>query len=449
MTLPLRDATHDPKRTSWVASANGHAQFPVQNLPLGVYAPPAGPPRIGVAIGAAVLDLAACAVADLLPAAAQDAACQDTLNAIFALPARERQALRHSISALLSDLSYREMVEPLLTPAADCTMHLPARIGDYTDFYVGIHHAEAVGRLFRPQNPLLPNYKHLPIGYHGRASSVRVSGEPVIRPRGLVLPAGADVPTYAPTARLDHEVELALWVGPGNAPGQPIPIAEAAQHVVGVGLLNDWSARDIQAFEYQPLGPFLGKSFHTSVSPWVVTLEALAPFLTAQTPRPEGDPAPPPHLHDEEDARRGALALTLEANLTSERMRRHGDVPLRLSRASAGAMYWTMAQMIAHHTSNGCDLRPGDLLGTGTISGPDEGGCGSLLEMTRGGIDLLTLPSGETRAFLEDGDEVVLSARAQAPGAVPIGLGECRARVLPAFDAQGSAGTRQGASSPV
>jgi fumarylacetoacetase len=314
-----------------------------------------------------------------------------------------------------------------LHEAARCVLHLPAAIGDYTDFYVGIHHANNVGRQFRPDNPLLPNYKHVPIGYHGRASSVRPSGVPVIRPKGQTKAPDAAAPSFGPTRRLDYELELGVWVGQGNALGEPIPIAEAAEHVVGLCLLNDWSARDVQAWEYQPLGPFLAKNFHTTVSPWVVTAEALAPFCIAQPPRPEGDPRPLDYLWDEADQAAGAYALELEVSLTTPKMREAKMAPHRLSRGPASNMYWTVAQILTHHASGGCNLNPGDLFGTGTISAPERDGFGSLLEITRGGAEPIDLPSGETRGFLEDGDEVIMQATARAPGATPIGFGACRA----------------------
>ncbi|GGB29123.1 fumarylacetoacetase [Sphingomonas metalli] len=424
------DETHDPDLRCWVESAAGHAEYPVQNLPLGIFAPAGGAPRPGIAIGDRILDLQA--VAALLPDAPARALGGATLNPLFALPAADRRALRRRVSALLSDEGQRDVVEPALHRAADCTLHLPAAIGDYTDFYVGIHHATNVGRQFRPDNPLLPNYKWVPIGYHGRASSVRPSGEPVIRPRGQRKPPQADAPDYGPTRRLDYELELGVWIGRGNALGEPIPIAEAGEHIVGLSLLNDWSARDFQAWEYQPLGPFLAKNFHTSVSPWVVTAEALAPFRIAQPPRPDGDPAPLPYLADAADQARGALAIELEVHLSTAAMRAQGTPPHRLSRGPASNMYWTIAQIVAHHASNGCDLRPGDLLGTGTISAPTDDGLGSLLEISRGGTAPIALPGGETRSFLEDGDELILSAHAAAEGYVPIGFGECRARIAPA-----------------
>jgi fumarylacetoacetase len=309
-------------------------------------------------------------------------------------------------------------------------MHVPCLIGDYTDFYVGIHHATNVGKQFRPDNPLLPNYKYVPIGYHGRASSVRASGEPVIRPSGQRKTPDADAPEFGPSRRLDYELELGLWIGRGNELGQPIPIGEASEHIAGYCLLNDWSARDLQAWEYQPLGPFLAKNFLTSVSPWVVSPQALAPFRKAMPPRPADDPTPLPYLDDPADRANGALAIQLEVTLSTETMREAGLPPHVLSRGSAdAAMYWSVAQIVAHHSSNGCNLQPGDLIGTGTLSTDSDDGLGSLLEMSRGGKQRVELPGGEARSFLEDGDEITLRAWCEAEGAVRIGFGECVGRV--------------------
>jgi fumarylacetoacetase len=311
-------------------------------------------------------------------------------------------------------------------------MYMPARVGDYTDFYAGIHHATNAGRLFRPDAPLMPNYKWVPVAYHGRASTLRLSGE-VRRPAGQRKPARDTEPTFGPSRNLDYELELGVWIGPGNAPGTSIPIGQAAEHIAGYCLLNDWSARDIQGWEYQPLGPFLGKSFCTTISAWVVTPEALAPFRTAQAPRPDGDPAPLPYLWDAADQAGGALAVELEVLLRTRAMREQKMGAHRLSIGDATHLYWTPAQMVAHHASNGCNLNPGDLFGTGTISAPTSDGCGSLLEITQGGRLPITMPSGEERRFLEDGDEVVLRARARKPGAAPIGFGECRGLVVAAL----------------
>jgi fumarylacetoacetase len=432
------DETHDPARTSWVASAQGHPDFPIQNLPLGIFSSGSEAPRGGIAIGDYILDLAALTQSGLLDGAARQAAAAasgDSLNHLLALGAGPRRALRRAVSALLeSGRNYRDAITPLLHPADSCTLHLPARIGDYTDFYVGIHHATNVGKLFRPDSPLLPNYKHLPIGYHGRASSVSVSDTPLIRPRGQVKAPDAPNPALAATRRLDYELELGVWIGPGNVPGTAIPIANADEHIAGLSLLNDWSARDVQAWEYQPLGPFLAKSFLTTVSPWIVTAEALAPFRMVQPPRPDGDPAPLPYLFDAGDQAHGALAILLDVTIATERMRAEGYPPSRLSQGPASNMYWTIAQMVAHHSVNGCGLAPGDLLGTGTISGPDRGAFGSLLELSRGGTEPVTLPTGETRTFLEDGDMLSLSGRMVADGRVSIGFGPCTGIVLPALN---------------
>lgn len=429
---PMIDETHDPALRSWVESANGHADFPVQNLPFGIFSTGSSGPRAGVAIGDRILDLKAAADVGLLPAGVLEAVSGATLNALLALSQVERVHLRRALSRLLSDVAHRAKIEPLLHDAAACAMHLPAAIGDYTDFYVGIHHANNVGRQFRPDNPLLPNYKYVPIGYHGRASSVRPSGAPVVRPKGQSKPPEAAEPVYGPSRRLDYELELGVWIGPGNTLGETIDIADAPRHIAGFCLLNDWSARDLQAWEYQPLGPFLAKNFQTTISPWIVTAEALAPFRLPQPPRPDGDPRPLPYLWDAGDQAQGALALTLEAALMTAKMRDTGAAPVRLSRGPATSMYWTAAQIVTHHASGGCNLNPGDLLGTGTLSGPDKDGFGSLMEISRGGAEPLTLPNGEVRRFLEDGDEVILTARAQADGRVPIGFGACRATVLPA-----------------
>ncbi|WP_176594556.1 fumarylacetoacetase [Sphingobium sp. EM0848] len=432
MTFPQIDETHDPVRSSWVEGADGHPDFPVQNLPYGIFSPAEGEARVGVAIGDWILDLKGAAEAGLLPEAASAVLGGRILNALMALPAQDRVALRRRLSGLLSDKAQRTMVEPLLHRAADCALHLPAAIGDYTDFYVGIHHATNIGKLFRPDNPLLPNYKYVPIGYHGRASSIRPSGVSVVRPKGQRKAPDADMPTVGPSQRLDYELELGIWIGAGNALGEAVPIAEAADHIAGFCLLNDWSARDFQAWEYVPLGPFLAKNFHSTISPWVVTAEAMAPFRIAQPARPEGDPQPLPYLWDEQDQARGALSIDLEVTLSSAAMREQGMTPLRLSQGPASSMYWTAQQIVTHHASNGCNLNPGDLLGTGTLSAPTRDGYGSLMELTEGGKAKVGLPTGEERAFLEDGDELALKAVARADGYVSIGFGECRAVIEPA-----------------
>jgi fumarylacetoacetase len=343
--------------------------------------------------------------------------------------------LRARISHLLSVAATREereKVRPHLTPMSGVEMLLPARVGDYSDFYASIHHATNVGKMLRPDNPLLPNYKHVPIGYHGRSSSIVVSGTPVRRPRGQRRPDPAAPPDFGPTQNLDYELEVGFFVGPGNLLGDPVPIAKAGERIFGLCLLNDWSARDIQAWEYQPLGPFLAKSFATSVSPWVVTMEALEPFRSPAFARPAGDPEPLPYLSSTEQTARGGLDVTLQVLLASAKMREQGLAAVELCRSNLRELYWTPAQLFAHHGSNGCNLRPGDLLGSGTVSGESKESRGCLLERTWRGTEPLTLPSGETRRYLEDGDEVVLRGFCERPGLTRIGLGECRAVVEPA-----------------
>ncbi|MGD9902220.1 MAG: fumarylacetoacetase [Vicinamibacterales bacterium] len=431
------DTTHDAARRSWVASANGHADFPIQNLPIGVFTPPAGGgPRGGVAIGDEILDIGGAlrlGAFDADGAKGATLASQPVLNQFFAAGAYARKGLRAQLFEMLSDgTSKAARLRPLLHRASACTMHLPAGIGDYTDFYAGIHHALNVGRQFRPDQPLLPNYKYVPIGYHGRSSSIVPSGTPVRRPIGQRKPPTEDTPTVGPSRRLDYELELGVWIGRGNGLGDPIPIGEAADHIAGFCLLNDWSARDIQAWEYQPLGPFLAKNFATSISPWVVTPEALAPFRVAQAPRAGGDPAPLPYLLDAADQASGALDLEFEVLLQTPCLTAAGLPPHRLALSSARHLYWTVAQLVAHHASNGCNLRPGDLLGSGTISAPTPDGYGSLLETSQGGKAPIALPSGNTRTFLEDGDEVIIRGRARRDGFASIGLGEVRGVILPA-----------------
>ena len=422
MTIAI-DETHDPALESWVGSANGHPDFPIQNLPLGVFSVGSKGPHIGAAIGDSVLDLNSLAKAGLLDSHWTLALSLGCLNAWFAHGREDSANLRRQLSDLLSDESCRAKVEPHLVGRERVTMHLPCTIGDYTDFYVGIHHATNVGKQFRPDNPLLPNYKYVPIGYHGRASSVRVSGNEVVRPKGQRKPPEADVPEYGPSRRLDYELELGIFIGRGNELGSTIPIGDAGNHIAGYCLLNDWSARDLQAWEYQPLGPFLAKNFLTSISPWVITPEALAPFRRPMLPRPAGDPAPLPYLWDEGDQQGGGLGIGLEVSLLTSTMREADMSPHRLSRGdAASAMYWSAAQIVAHHSSNGCNLRPGDLIGTGTLSTAEADGLGSLLEISRGGKEPIQLPTGETRSFLEDGDELTLAARCQADGAVTIGF---------------------------
>ena len=418
---------------SWVESANGGGDFPIQNLPLGIFSEDKGRRRPGVAIGDYILDLPAIAEAGLLDGSWLGDLAQPVLNGFFARGHGAQRELREQLTQLLSDERYRDDVEPALIGQSEVRLHVPCLVGDYTDFYVGIHHATNVGRQFRPDNPLLPNYKFLPIGYHGRSSSIRASGEDVIRPNGQRKPPDAELPDYGPSRRLDYELELGLWIGRGNRLGSPIPLREAGDHIAGFCLLNDWSARDIQAWEYQPLGPFLAKNFLTSVSPWVVSPDALAPFRSAMPERPAGDPALLPYLDDAKDRASGALAIQLEVALTTEAMRSAGLAPHVLSRGAANAaMYWSAAQIVTQHTANGCNLQPGDLIGTGTLSTSERGGLGSLLEISEGGKAPVKLESGETRSFLEDGDEVTLRAWCEAAGEVRIGLGECVGRVEPA-----------------
>jgi fumarylacetoacetase len=432
-TISALDETHDLARRSWVEGANEHSDFPVQNLPLGIFSPQNDEPRAGVAIGDFIVDLPALHATGLLRGEAGEAAAASgpTLNDLLALGEGPRRALRRRLSELLTDDSFRGAVEPALHPASGCALQLPCAIGDYTDFYVGIHHATNIGKQFRPDNPLLPNYKHIPIGYHGRASSVRPSGAPVHRPNGQTRLHGADAPSFGPSQRLDYELELGIWIGPGYKAGEPIPISQASKHIAGYSLFNDWSARDIQAWEYQPLGPFLSKNFVSTTSCWIITPEALAPFRVPQSLRPGGDPAPLPYLLDPDDQREGAIEVELTVSLSTAAMRTQGLAPQRLSLSNARHMYWTPAQLVAHHTSGGCNLRAGDLFGTGTISGPDLDGCGSMLETTLGGRAPVVLRTGEERRFLEDGDEVFLFARAQRDGFAPIGFGECRGMVGP------------------
>jgi fumarylacetoacetase len=422
------DDTHDPSLVSWVEGSGPGSDFPVQNLPLGIFSEAKGRRRPGVAIGDYILDLSA--IAECLDEEWRRDLSQPVLNGWLARGRERQRELRLRLSEILTDERYRDDVEQALIGQSEVRMHVPCLIGDYTDFYVGIHHATNVGKQFRPDNPLLPNYKYVPIGYHGRASSVRASGEDVIRPSGQRKPPEAEPPEYGPSARLDYELELGLWIGRGNRLGETIPISEAREHIAGWCVLNDWSARDIQAWEYQPLGPFLAKNFLTSVSPWIVTSEALEPFRVPMPPRTSGDPEPLPYLQGDDD---DAFAIQLEVTLSTAKMRKEGLAPHVLSRGTASAaMYWSAAQIVTHHASNGCNLQPGDLIGTGTLSTDRDEGLGSLLEISRGGKQPVELPTGESRSFLEDGDEVTLRAWCEAEGAVRIGFGECVGRVVAA-----------------
>jgi fumarylacetoacetase len=434
------DETHDPNRRSWVASANGHAEFPIQNLPLGIFRPAGDGRRGGVAIGDEILDLGAALDAGLfdgVAAEAAEAAAGAVLNPVMGLGGDARVALRRRVSTILdagasNAAKFAELAPKLLHNASRCVFELPAEIGDYTDFFAGIHHATNTGKLFRPDTPLLANYKHVPVAYHGRGSSIRASGAAVRRPHGQRKLPNESAPTFGPCRDLDYELELGIWIGPGNQQGQPIAIAQAANHVMGFSLLNDWSARDIQAWEAQPLGPFLAKNFATTISPWVVTTEALAPFRRPPMARATGDPRPLDYLRDDTDQQQGGLEIALEAYILTDEMRRKGLAPQLLSRSNARDLYWTAAQMVAHHSCGGCNLNPGDLFGSGTISGTSRDSCGCLLEMTRGGREPVTLGSGESRRFLEDGDEVTFRAHCSRTGYVPIGFGECRGRIAAA-----------------
>jgi fumarylacetoacetase len=428
--------THDSARMSWVASANAPGcDFPIQNLPFGVFRPygDSAEPMVGVAIGDQILDIAA--VAPFIEAPARDAAAacaSPHLNELMALGPQDWSALRRALSRLLSERGERERVEKFLTPIAQAELFVPARIGNFTDFFASVFHATNAGKMFRPDNPLMPNYKYVPVAYHSRASSVCVSGAPVRRPHGQAKGPDEPAPVYRASRALDYELELGFYIGVPTALGEPVPIGEAGDHIFGFCLLNDWSARDIQAWEAQPLGPFLGKSFTTTVSPWVVTAEALAPYRVAAFARPAGDPAPLPYLLDAGDQATGGLDIALDVFLTTEKSRAAGTAPFRLSTGSFTTIYWTAAQMVAHHASNGCNLQIGDLMGTGTCSGPQDESRGCLLEITSRGQQPITLPNGETRGFLQDGDEVIFRAHCGGTGRTRVGFGECRAVILPA-----------------
>ena len=428
----IMNATHDPQRQSWVLSANrpGNA-FPIQNLPFGVFTGSSGP-TIGVAIGDRILDLRGCSgLLGAVAAGTVEACAGSTLNALMALGPACWPALRARLSDLLRDdhpqaADHERALGPHLVAMADVRMLKPAAIGDYTDFYASIDHARNVGRFFRPDHALLPNYKYVPIGYHGRASSIVLSGSTVKRPQGQIVSSPGAAPQFAPTRALDYEIEVGFLVGAGNRIGERIGIEDAASHLFGVCLLNDWSARDIQAWEYQPLGPFLAKSFATSISPWIVTMDALAPFRTGAYARPAQDPAPLAYLASEKDLREGGVDLSIEVYLRSARM----DEGIRVSRSNLQNLYWTPAQLVTHHASNGCNLQPGDLLGSGTVSGPEDEALGCLLELTKNGREPVSLVAGERRGFLEDGDEVVFRGYCERDGFVGIGLGECCGTVV-------------------
>jgi fumarylacetoacetase len=434
MIYPLNE-THDPAARSWVESANvPGTDFPIQNLPFGVFDRGKAQLCIGVALGNCILDLSGAAATDCVPGIDEitnEALMDEPLNLLMALGHQRWSALRRSIFGLLREGSEeRADIEKYICKQSDVHMLLPAMIGDYTDFYASLYHATNVGSMFRPDNPLLPNYKHIPIGYHGRASSIVASSTPIHRPSGQLKPPDAENPIFGPSKRLDYELEVGVFIGDGNELGCPIPISEAEQHAFGFCLVNDWSARDVQAWEYQPLGPFLAKSFATTISPWIVTMEALAPFRAPAFKRADGDPPPLPYLSDDTNQRRGGLDIKLDVLIATKKMREQNIAPHRISRGNFRDMYWTIAQFIAHHTSNGCNLQPGDLLASGTVSGPQKESRGCLLEMTWGGKEPIELPNGEKRAFLEEGDEIIMRGYCEREGAARIGFGECRGVIV-------------------
>ena len=429
--------THDAGLQSWLASANtGKSDFPIQNLPFAVFRRKSGNEafRGGVAIGDQVLDMAAVRDAKVLAGDVQaqvEAAAASQLNALMAMSPAQWSALRLALSrALRAGAREEATLKACLVPQSEVEYTVPVQVGDYTDFYTSVHHATNVGKLFRPTNPLMENYKWVPIGYHGRASSIRISGVDFKRPSGQLKAPDAD-PVLKPCNRLDYELEMGIYAGAGNPWGDAIGIEDAENHIFGLCLLNDWSARDVQAWEYQPLGPFLSKNFATSISPWIVTLEALEPYRTAFT-RPAEDPQPLPYLSSAANSQRGALDVQLSVAIQTEKMRAAGQAAEQITQTSYRHAYWTMAQLVAHHTVNGCDLQPGDLMGTGTLSGPTAAEAGALLEITEGGKKPLSLSNGESRTFLLDGDAVVFTGWCEKPGAARIGFGECRATVLPA-----------------
>ena len=423
----------------WIESANDPTcDFPIQNLPFGVFRrKQADAPRIGVAIGDQVLDIMACVEAKLVDRITPEAACAlsaGTLNQFMGQGRAAWSATRATLTRLLSAQTATLRDDPqlrgrCLVAMTDAEMLLPAVIGDYTDFYASVHHATNVGSMFRPDNPLLPNYKHLPVGYHGRSSSIVASGTPVRRPHGQLRPDDTKPPVFGPSRLLDYELELGFFVGPGNDLGRRIGMHEALDHIFGMVILNDWSARDVQKWEYQPLGPFNAKNFTTSISPWVVSLDALEPYRVAAPPRGADDP---PVLDYLKPAGNAAYDITVEVYLSSRPMRDAGTELLRVSSGTFTDMYWTIAQMLVHHASTGCNLRPGDLMASGTVSGPSEESRGCLLERTWRGQNPIELPDGTQRKFLADGDEVTIRAFCQKPGAPRIGFGDCRGVILPA-----------------
>lgn len=431
--------THDVQLSSWVESANNDSDFPIQNLPFAVFRQRGSgqPFRGGVAIGDQILDMAAVAALKLLTGSAQqaaEAAAGPELNTLMGLGPGPQSALRLALSRALREGAHEQsLLQSCLQDQRTAEFALPCRIGDYTDFYTSIYHARNVGKQFRPDNPLLPNYQWIPIGYHGRSSTIGISGQCFPRPIGQLKPAEASEPVVEPCKRLDYELELGIFIGQGNALGERIAITNAEQHVFGLCLFNDWSARDIQAWEYQPLGPFLSKSFASTVSPWIVTLEALAPFRISYS-RPATDPQPLPYLSSSHNSQYGGLDIQVHCLIQTESMRQTGLNPARLASSNFKYSYWTIAQMVAHHSLNGCALQPGDLLGSGTQSGPEHKQAGSMLELSYGGKSPVRLPNGETRRFIEDGDRIILRGHCERPGAVRIGFGESVSTVLPAIN---------------
>ena len=432
--------THDPQLTSWIRSANdGNSDFPIQNLPHGIFRRKGMTEawRGGVAIGDQIVDMAAAVAAgvfagEALPVA--QGAAESTLNHLTSLGPAPLSHLRKALSKALQAGSPQEAIlKPCLVAQAEAEYTVPARIGDYTDFYTSVHHATNIGRLFRPDNPLMPNYKWIPIGYHGRASSVIVSGQDFHRPRGQVKAPDAEAPVVKPSARMDIELELGVFIGQANGLGDAVALDDAESHIFGLALFNDWSARDIQPWEYQPLGPFLAKNFASTVSPWVVTMEALAPYRVPFT-RPAADPQPLPYLASQAHSAAGGFDIQLEALIETTKMREAQSAPVRLALTNYRHAYWSAAQMVAHHTVNGCNLQAGDLLGTGTLSGPTLDAACALIELTAGGKNPIYLPNGEVRTWVEDGDAVILRGWCEKPGAARIGFGECAAKVLPARD---------------
>jgi len=440
------NATHDPNLKSWIESANeAQTDFPIQNLPFCVFKKSDGPNSIGIGIGGQILNLRKAAELGLLTDHFADSVSQPTLNQLMSMSPEDRSTLREIVSGLLSSetTSDKSTIEKALAHQADVKFLMPCRIGDYTDFYASIDHATNVGSMFRPDNPILPNYKHIPIGYHGRASSVVVSGTEFRRPVGQLSPdEPGGTPTRAACKLLDYELEVAFFVAQGNQLGETIKIEDAEKHIFGMTLLNDWSARDIQKWEYVPLGPFLGKSFASTISPWVVTLEALAPFRCPEFTRPPGDPVALDYLKSDSNSKSGGIDLTLEVYLRSEKMREQGDEPMKLTSGSFTKMYWTIAQMLTHHSSNGCNMQPGDMLGSGTVSGLTRDSRGSLLELTWDGDKdnpvpgsqrtPLKLPTGEERKFLADSDEVIMKGFCENKTHRRIGFGTCAGTILPA-----------------